>query len=61
MIAHNRSVEEIRKIIGADSLGCLRDERLDGIVGGLGVCKGCFTGKYPMEPLTEDIRGEYEV
>ena len=21
--------------------------------------RGCFTGKYPMEPPKEDIRGEY--
>ena len=60
MIAHNRSVEEICKIIGADSLGYLRAERLDEIAGGLGICKGCFTGEYPIEPPTEDIRGEYE-
>ena len=60
LIAHNRSVEEICKIIGADSLGYLRAERLDEIAGGLGICKGCFTGEYPIEPPTEDIRGEYE-
>lgn len=60
LIAHNRSEEEICNIIGADSLGYLRVERLDEIAGGLGICKGCFTGKYPMEPPTEDIRGEYE-
>lgn len=60
LIAHNRSVEEICKIIGADSLGYLGAERLDEIAGGLGICKGCFTGEYPIEPPTEDIRGEYE-
>ncbi len=60
LIAYNRSVEEIRKIIGADSLGYLRMERLDEIVGNLNICKGCFTGQYPLTPPTEDIRGEYE-
>lgn len=60
LIAYNHSVEEICKIIGTDSLGYLRLERLDEIVNGLGVCKGCFTGKYPMEPPTEDIRGDFE-
>ena len=35
-------------------------ERLDEIVNGLQICKGCFTGKYPLEPPTEDIRGDFE-
>ena len=60
LIAYNRSIEDIRKIIGADSLGYLGIERLEEMVGGLSICKGCFTGEYPMEPPTEDIRGEYD-
>ena len=60
LIAHNRTVGEICKIIGADSLAYLKMERLDEIAGHLGICRGCFTGQYPMEPPTEDIRGEYE-
>ena len=60
LIAHNRSVDEICKIIGADTLAYLKMERLDEIAGHLGICRGCFTGQYPMEPPTEDIRGDYE-
>ena len=60
LIAHNRSVEEICRIIGADSLGYLRLERLSEMVDGLPVCRGCFTGEYPLDPPTEDIRGEYD-
>lgn len=60
LIAHNRSVDEICKIIGADTLAYLQMERLDEIAGHLGICRGCFTGQYPMEPPTEDIRGDYE-
>ena len=60
LIAYNRSIEDIRKIIGADSLGYLGIERLEEMVGGLGICKGCFTGTYPMEPPKEDIRGDFE-
>lgn len=59
LIAYNRSIEEICKIIGADSLGYLNIERLEEMSEGLPICKGCFTGKYPMEPPKEDIRGEY--
>ena len=60
LIAYNRSVEEISDIIGTDSLAYLRIERLSEIVNGLGICKGCFTGDYPIDPPKEDIRGEFE-
>ena len=59
LIAYNRTIEDIRNIIGADSLGYLGIDRLSQMVGGLPICTGCFTGKYPMEPPKEDIRGEY--
>lgn len=60
LIAYNRSIEEIRQIIGADSLAYLELGRLGEMVGGLPHCQGCFTGKYPMDPPVEDIRGYYE-
>lgn len=60
LIAYNRSVEDIRQIIGADSLGYLKIERLEEMVNGISICKGCFTGKYPMDPPEEDIRGEFQ-
>ena len=60
LIAHNRTVDEICQIIGADSLGYLELERLKDLAPNLNYCSGCFTGKYPMEPPKEDIRGEYE-
>jgi len=59
LIAYNRSIEEIRQVIGADTLGYLRIERLKEMVGGIGICDGCFTGNYPINPPREDIRGEY--
>lgn len=60
LIAYNRSIEEIREIIGADSLGYLKQERLKEMAGGLSICTGCFDGNYPLEPPKEDIRGEYQ-
>ncbi len=60
LLAYNRSIEEIRSIIGSDTLAYLRAERLSDIVGGLGICRGCFTGDYPTPPPEEDIRGEFE-
>ncbi|MBQ6588118.1 MAG: amidophosphoribosyltransferase, partial [Butyrivibrio sp.] len=61
LIAYNRNVDDICKIIGADSLAYLGIERLEEMVGGkLGICKGCFTGQYPVDPPTGDIRGEFD-
>lgn len=61
LIAHNNSIEQIRDMIGADSLGYLAVERLSDLIGGdTGFCDACFTGRYPIEPPKEDIRGEYE-
>lgn len=60
LIAYNRTVEEIRQIIGADSLGYLEIDRLEEMAEGLPICKGCFTGNYPMEPPKGDIRGSYD-
>ena len=70
LIAYNRTMDQIREVIGADSLGYLEIPRLEEIADGLSICKGCFTGKYPIEPPKEDIRmilrdrnerGEYHV
>ena len=60
LIAYNRTVEEIRQVIGADSLHYLDISRLPSLAGDQGICTGCFTGKYPIEPPKEDIRGEYD-
>ncbi len=60
LIAYNRTIEEIRDIIGADSLGYLGLERLTELSEGLPICTGCFNGKYPMDPPEDDIRGDYE-
>lgn len=60
LIAYNRTVDEICKVIGADSLGYLDIGRLQEMAEELPICEGCFTGAYPMEPPTEDIRGDFE-
>ena len=59
LIAHNRTVDEIRELLGADSLSYLKIERLAGMAEGLPICTACFSGNYPIEPPKEDIRGEY--
>ena len=60
LIAHGRTVDEVREIIGADTLSFLRQERLSQMASERPVCTACFTGDYPMEPPSGDIRGSYE-
>lgn len=50
LIACRYSVEEIRQLIGADSLGFLSLEDLHRIApdASCGFCDGCFTGTYPI-------------
>ncbi len=54
LIAANKSEEEIRQIIGADSLGYLSVKGLMKVAGGPngasngGFCDACFTGDYPV-------------
>ncbi|SFC90277.1 amidophosphoribosyltransferase [Bacillus sp. OV322] len=59
LIASENSVEEIRKIIGADTLTFLSVERTVAGIGRPfegelhGQCMACFTGKYPTEIFEE--------
>jgi amidophosphoribosyltransferase len=51
LLASHHSVEEIRRFIGADSLGYLSREGLYSFDGQPteGFCDACFTGKYPVD------------
>lgn len=49
LIASTNSTEEICRLIGADSLGYMKVDYLEGMAGGLPLCKACFTGDYPMD------------
>ncbi len=51
LIAHGRSVEQVRKKLGANSLGYLSLEGLKKAIGRVncGFCDGCFTTHYPVE------------
>ena len=63
LIANGRSVEEIRQIIGADTLEYLSIENLKEITKGCNMedfCMGCFTGKYPIEVPKEIKKDRFE-
>jgi len=50
LLAANNTLEEIRALVGADTLGYLSVEGLMKVVGGTdgGFCDACFTGHYPV-------------
>ena len=51
LMACNYTLEEMRQMIGADSLGFLSVEALQKIAPkcACSFCNGCFTGKYPIQ------------
>jgi amidophosphoribosyltransferase len=61
LIAANHSVEEIRQIIGADSLTFLTVENMLEAIGRpainetCGQCLACFTGNYPTEIYPDTV------
>ena len=57
--AYGKTVEEVGKLIGADSLSYLQMNRLSELAEGLPICTACFSGEYPIAPPVEDIRGSY--
>jgi len=50
LVAHSRTVEEIKELIKADSLGYMKIERLKDLVPpeAGGFCDACFTGNFPI-------------
>jgi len=47
LIANNKTTEQIRRIIGADSLSYISEGGLKQAVGLPGLCMACFNGDYP--------------
>lgn len=62
LIAHKHSIEEIRQIVGADTLGYLSIGACDNLAAGAkcGFCKGCFTGQYPASIPAVSGKRKYE-
>lgn len=62
LIAATHTVDEIREIIGADSIGYLPIEACDKIAVGskCKFCKGCFTGEYPIDPPVRKHINKYD-
>ena len=61
LIAHSHTTDEIREMIGADSLGYMEIGKLKDMVGELAYCDASFTGNYPMKVPTEDISHAFDL
>jgi amidophosphoribosyltransferase len=61
LIAHKRTVDEICRFVGADSLYYLS---LDGMMRAVGrqdgFCQACFTGKYPIQVNINTVKTGFE-
>ena len=60
LIACNHSVEDIAKIIGADTLGYLPVSQLSLLTGNCDYCSACFDGDYPTEIPTDTCKNRFE-
>ena len=66
LIAHSKSTEEIRELIGADSLSFLSIEGMLEAIGrkyqgtNCGQCLACFTGEYPTELYPDTLQYYYQ-
>lgn len=57
LIAADHTPEEIRRLVGADSLGYLKIEDLPAMVDGLDICQACFDNYYPVPVERKDVDG----
>lgn len=62
LIAYKHSVDEIAKLIDADSVGYLEIKDLPKLAAGAscGFCNGCFTGEYPVDPPKSTEKDKFE-
>ncbi|HEX6888499.1 MAG TPA: hypothetical protein VF143_10385, partial [Candidatus Nanopelagicales bacterium] len=61
LIANDRTVEQIRSSIGADSLGFVSLEGLTDAttLGAENLCRACFDGVYPIALPEPELLGKY--
>ena len=56
LVASTHSTEQIRELIGADTLSFISERGLRDAVAGPGLCLACFNGEYPAgTPLLNDV------
>ena len=60
LIACHHTVDEIARLIGADSLGFLPTEKLGELAGCRSYCSACFDGVYPTRIPTDTRKNRFE-
>jgi amidophosphoribosyltransferase len=60
LIACRHTVEEIGRLIGADSLGYLPLDALRNLAGGECYCSACFSGDYPTDISSANVKNRFE-
>ncbi len=61
LIACQHSIDEIREIIGADSIGYLSTDSVTKLADNTkGFCTACFTGEYPCTPPENSGKSKFE-
>jgi amidophosphoribosyltransferase len=60
LIAVNHSIEEIKDIIGADSLGFFPLDKLSELCGNHDYCSACFDGEYPTDIPKDTRKNRFE-
>lgn len=63
LIANNHTIDEIKQIIGVDSLGYLSTDSLCRLIGtkkGEGYCDACFTANYPTAIPSNTDKDRFE-
>ncbi len=63
LVTYNRTIDDIRKMVNADSLEYLNIDSLKEITKECNIsnlCNGCFTGKYPVEVPKEIKKNTFE-
>jgi amidophosphoribosyltransferase len=59
LIAHGRTIDGIREILGADSLIYLTVDELLWSIGVDEVCTACFTGNYPFDVNIDELERDF--
>ena len=61
LMAAHRTLEEVRQVIGADSLAFLSRDAMLKAIGAPGCCDACFTGNYPFPVNDVTAKDAFEV
>ncbi|ABW01507.1 amidophosphoribosyltransferase [Caldivirga maquilingensis] len=59
LIAHGKSIGEVKSMLGSDSLTYLTVDELKEAIGTVELCTACFTGEYPFKVNIDELEGAF--